>query len=45
METIENGGHGGFEGPKPNVCLKVFFDHYLRGADSKPEFGTLQVRE
>ncbi|MBC8125892.1 MAG: alpha/beta hydrolase fold domain-containing protein [Gloeobacteraceae cyanobacterium ES-bin-144] len=44
-QTIESGGHGGFEGPRLNARLKVFFDHYLRGAKGLPESGTLRVRE
>ncbi len=45
LETIENGNHGGFEGPKLNARLKAFYDKYLRGQDTIIETGTLKVRE
>ncbi len=45
VEAIENGGHGGFEGPKLNARLKAFFDHYLLGAATTIETGTLKVHE
>ena len=45
VQTIDKGGHGGFDGPKLNARLKGFFDQYLRGVDAKIETGTLQVRE
>jgi len=45
VETIEEGGHGGFEGPKLNARLQTFFDKYLRGVDTTIESGKLKVRE
>jgi acetyl esterase/lipase len=45
VQTIQEGGHGGFEGPKLNARLKAFFDKYLLGADTAIETGTLKVRE
>lgn len=45
VETIEEGGHGGFEGPKLNARLKTFFDKYLRGVDAPVESGMMKVRE
>jgi acetyl esterase/lipase len=45
VETIEKGGHGGFEGPELNKRLKAFFDKYLLDADTTIETGPLEVRE
>jgi dipeptidyl aminopeptidase/acylaminoacyl peptidase len=45
VQTIQEGGHGGFEGPKLNARLKTFFDKYLLGSDTAIETGTLKVRE
>ena len=45
LETIEEGMHGGFEGPKLNARLAAFFDKYLRGVDVKVESGKLKLRE
>ena len=45
VETIEEGVHGGFEGPKLNARLQAFFDKYLRGVDVTIETGRLKVRE
>ena len=45
VETIEDGGHGGFDGPKLDARLQAFFDKYLRGVDSTVESGRLKVRE
>ena len=45
VQTIEEGGHGGFEGPELNRRLKTFFDKYLRGMEAKVETGRLKVRE
>ena len=45
VQTIDDGGHGGFEGPKLNGRLKSFFDKYLRGMEADPESGRLKVRE
>ena len=45
VETIEEGGHGGFDGPKLNARLQAFFDKYLRGADAPVESGRLKVGE
>ena len=45
VQTIENGGHGGFEGPALKARLKAFFDKYLWGVDSTIETGTLKLRE
>ncbi len=45
VETIEEGGHGGFEGPKLDARLQAFFDKYLRGVDATIESGKLKVRE
>jgi acetyl esterase/lipase len=45
LQTVEDGGHGGFEGPELNDRLKNFFDKYLRGIDAKVAAGNLKVRE
>jgi acetyl esterase/lipase len=45
LQTIEEGGHGGFEGPALQARLKDFFDKYLRGADPAIATGKLKVRE
>jgi acetyl esterase/lipase len=45
VETIEEGGHGGFDSPKLNARLQTFFDKYLRGMDATVESGRLKVRE
>ena len=45
LETIHQGGHGGFEGPMLNSRLRAFFDKYLLGLDRVIETGTLEVRQ
>jgi len=45
VQVIEEGGHGGFEGPKLNARLKAFFDKYLLGSGAVIETGKLKVRE
>ncbi|MCF7676170.1 MAG: alpha/beta hydrolase fold domain-containing protein [Akkermansiaceae bacterium] len=46
-QTIRDGGHGGFEGPKLNARLKTFFDLYLLGIGDPTgiETDALKVRE
>jgi len=45
LQTIENGNHGGFEGPELKRRLTAFFDKYLHGADTTIDTGKLKVRE
>ena len=45
LQTIDNGNHGGFEGPELNRRLTAFFNKYLRGADATIDTGKLKVRE
>ena len=45
FQMIEDGGHGGFEGPKLNARLRAFFGKYLSGAETTIETGKLKPRE
>jgi acetyl esterase/lipase len=45
LQTIEQGGHGGFEGPKLNARLEAFFAHYLLDSAAAIDTGKLKVRE
>jgi dipeptidyl aminopeptidase/acylaminoacyl peptidase len=45
LQSIEKGGHGGFDGTALTARMKAFFDKYLRGVDGRIETGTLKPRE
>lgn len=45
VQTIEEGGHGGFDGPELNARVKAFFDKQLRGIDAVIETGRLKVKQ
>ena len=45
VQTITEGKHGGFEGPKLNTRLRAFFDKYLRNVDATIESSALNVHE
>ena len=45
LQTIDEGGHGGFDGPVLNARVKAFFDKYLRGVEAMIETGRLKVKQ
>lgn len=45
VQTIEEGQHGGFDGPVLTARVKAFFDKHLRGVDAVIETGKLKVKQ